>query len=98
MRFLIVGAGAIGGYVGGSLALGGHPVTFLARPATAAGLRSEGLRLTDARTGQTRAITPSVAVTPAEVQSSGPYDCTVLATKAYDTDAAAGSLKAALPA
>ena len=97
MRFLIVGAGAIGGYVGGSLALGGHAVTFLARPATAASLRSTGLRLTDARTGVIRAIKPSVAVTPAEVQASGPYNCAVLATKAYDTEAVANSLKAALP-
>jgi 2-dehydropantoate 2-reductase len=98
MRFVIVGAGAIGGYVGGSLALGGHAATLLARPATAASLRSEGLRLTDARTGQSRAITLNVAVTPAEMQANGPYDLAVLATKAYDTDAAAASLKAALPA
>jgi 2-dehydropantoate 2-reductase len=97
LRFLIVGAGAVGGYVGGSLALGGHTVTFLARPTTAASLLAEGLRLTDARTGQSRSISPIVAVTPAEVQASGPYECAVLATKAFDTNAAAGSLQAALP-
>ena len=97
MRFLIVGAGAVGGYVGGSLALGGHAVTFLARPATATSLRADGLRLTDARTGESRSLSPIVAVTPAEVQASGPYDCAVLATKAFDTDAAATSLRAALP-
>jgi 2-dehydropantoate 2-reductase len=95
---MIVGAGAIGGYVGGSLALGGHAVTFLARAATAASLRAEGLRLTDARTGQSRSIAPTIAVTPAEVQANGPYECAVVATKAFDTNAAAASLKAALPA
>ena len=45
MRFLIIGAGAIGGYVGGSLAAAGHPVTFLVRPASGAALRPDGLRL-----------------------------------------------------
>jgi len=97
LRFLIVGAGAVGGYVGGSLALGGHAVTFLARPTTASSLRADGLHLTDARSGQVRSIVPVVAVTPTEVQASGPYDCAVLATKAFDTDAAAASLRAALP-
>ncbi|MEP7356913.1 MAG: 2-dehydropantoate 2-reductase [Anaerolineales bacterium] len=98
MRFLIIGAGAIGGYVGGSLALGGHAVTFLARAAIAASLRTVGLRLEDALSNQSRAINPVVAETPAEVQASGPFDCAVLATKAYDTAAAARTLKLALPA
>ena len=32
MRFLIVGAGALGGYYGGMLLRGGADVTFLVRP------------------------------------------------------------------
>jgi 2-dehydropantoate 2-reductase len=96
LRFLIVGAGAIGGYAGVSLATGGHTISFLARPATAASLRTTGLRLTDRRTGQSRSIAADVVVTPAEVQAHAPYDCAVLATKAYDTAAAAATLKAAL--
>jgi len=36
MRFLVVGAGAIGGYFGGKLQQGGADVTFLVRPRCAA--------------------------------------------------------------
>jgi len=44
MRFLIVGAGALGGYYGGMLLRGGADVTFLVRPRTAARLAERGLR------------------------------------------------------
>ena len=43
MRFLIVGAGALGGYYGGMLLKGGADVTFLVRPARAARLAERGL-------------------------------------------------------
>ncbi len=42
---LIFGAGAIGTYVGGSLALAGHRVVFIEQPSVAAELRERGLRL-----------------------------------------------------
>ncbi len=42
---LVFGAGAIGTYVGGSLALAGHRVTFIERPQVAAELAERGLRL-----------------------------------------------------
>jgi 2-dehydropantoate 2-reductase len=38
MRFLIVGAGALGGYYGGMLPKGGADVAFLVRPRRAARL------------------------------------------------------------
>jgi 2-dehydropantoate 2-reductase len=95
MRFLIIGAGAIGGYVGGSLAAAGHAVTFLARPAVAAVLQSRGLRLTLAATGQTEFLpTVDTATSLREALSGQPYDCCVLAIKAYDTDTVATDLKA----
>ena len=37
MRILVLGAGAVGGYFGGRLAEAGRDVTFLVRPARAAG-------------------------------------------------------------
>ena len=43
MRFLIVGAGAIGGYFGGRLLEAGRDVTFLVRPRRAAQLAHVGL-------------------------------------------------------
>jgi 2-dehydropantoate 2-reductase len=36
MRFLVLGAGALGGYFGAKLIKGGADVTFLVRPARAA--------------------------------------------------------------
>jgi 2-dehydropantoate 2-reductase len=95
MNILIVGAGAIGGYVGGSLALAGHDVTFLARASAAAGLRSRGLSLTWARTGETRATQNFQVVTSFQAALAGPdCDCLVLTVKAYDVEAFAQELKA----
>ena len=45
MRFLILGAGALGGYYGGLLQKGGADVTFLVRSRTAHRLSSEGIRI-----------------------------------------------------
>jgi 2-dehydropantoate 2-reductase len=45
MRIGIVGAGAIGGWIGARLAVSGHEVSVLARGATLAALREQGLRL-----------------------------------------------------
>lgn len=48
MRFVVYGAGAVGGVVGGRLAQHGHEVALVARGAHAEALRSGGLRLEDA--------------------------------------------------
>jgi len=45
MRILIVGAGSTGGYFGARLVQAGRDVTFLVRPARAAALRANGLRV-----------------------------------------------------
>ena len=45
MRFIIIGAGGIGGVVGGRLAQNGHDVSLVARGAHAAAIRSDGLQL-----------------------------------------------------
>jgi 2-dehydropantoate 2-reductase len=42
MRFLIVGAGALGGYYGGMLMRGGADVTFLVRQRSAERLAERG--------------------------------------------------------
>src|SRR5436309_1958793 len=94
MKFLIVGAGAIGGYVGGSLALAGHEVTFIARPAAAAALAASGLSITQARGGETRTTRDfTVAGSLAAALAGAGYDCLVLAIKAYDVEAFAQELR-----
>ena len=45
MKFLFLGAGAIGTYVGGSLAAAGDEVTFIERPETAAVIAEHGLKV-----------------------------------------------------
>ena len=45
MKFLVFGAGAIGTYIGGSLALAGNRVTFIEQGNVVNELRKRGLRL-----------------------------------------------------
>jgi 2-dehydropantoate 2-reductase len=45
MRICIVGAGAIGGYLGARLALAGEDVTFIARGENLAAIRANGVRI-----------------------------------------------------
>jgi 2-dehydropantoate 2-reductase len=45
MRFAVVGAGAIGGYLGARLSAAGHAVTFIARNRNLAAIRAQGFRL-----------------------------------------------------
>ena len=47
MHFIILGAGAIGCYVGGRLAAGGRHVTLVGRPKTVAALGNTGLTVSD---------------------------------------------------
>jgi 2-dehydropantoate 2-reductase len=93
MRYIVLGAGAIGGYVGGSLAAAGLPVTFVARPRAAAALRERGLRLTPGPGEATRTLHPVVATSLAEALRE-PADLILLAVKAYDTPQALADLRA----
>jgi 2-dehydropantoate 2-reductase len=45
MRFVVIGAGAIGGVVGGGLARAGHEVAWVARGAHGRAIREHGLRI-----------------------------------------------------
>jgi 2-dehydropantoate 2-reductase len=83
MRFLIVGAGALGGYYGGMLQRSGADVTFLVRPHRAAQLAERGLVI---KTPDGEFTTPVKTVRANAL--SGHYDVVFLACKAYDLDAA----------
>lgn len=84
LRFLIFGAGALGTYIGGSLALHGHPVVFLERPAVAAELEQRGLCLNLGGREQTIAK-PRLAASLKDALAQGPYDAAVFALKSFDT-------------
>jgi 2-dehydropantoate 2-reductase len=78
MRFAVVGAGAVGGVVGARLAVAGHDVTFLARGATLATLRTAGLRVESVH-GDVHLASVSATDDPASV---GPVDVVLVAVKA----------------
>jgi 2-dehydropantoate 2-reductase len=79
-RFCIVGAGAIGGYVGARLAQAGADVAFLARGRTLEALRAEGLELRDHDGSVTRV--KNVRAFDA-AQAAERFDVVMLALKAY---------------
>jgi len=101
MKVLIFGAGAIGTYLGGSLALAGHPVVFLERGAKVDELRARGLRLdltADSRrqTKDAAVVGPRSAVFVSSLEDAlryGPFDLALFALKSYDTQAALEGIK-----
>lgn len=95
MNILVYGAGAVGGYLGGKLALAGRLVTLLTRPNTAAAINRDGLHLTegdDTRRALVRAVDSLAAAL------SGPaYDLIVMGVKGYDLAGAVAHLAALCP-
>lgn len=94
-RYVIYGAGAIGGVIGGGLALGGHDVSLIARGAHLEALRASGLTL-HTPNGTERVAAPAVA-DPAELDLRSD-DVVILAMKTQDTEAALDTLAATAPA
>ena len=101
LRILSFGAGAIGTYIGGSLALGGHKVIFLERPDVVAELRQRGLRL-DMTIDERRKTSEAFLLDPstltfigslAEAFSFGLFDVALFAIKSYDTASALKAIK-----
>lgn len=93
MKFLFLGAGAIGTYVGGSLAAVGHEVAFSEQPAAAEVIAEQGLRLT--RAGRTIGVRDFQVFDSAEkALAAGPYDVGVFALKSFDTASALDGLLA----
>lgn len=94
MRYLVVGAGALGGYFGGRLLEAGCDVTFLLRPARAASISAKGL-IVRSRLGD------MVLKSPPHVLASdirGPFDVVIVASKAYDLEATMTDFAAAVGA
>lgn len=81
VRYVVIGAGAIGGTLGGRLGQHGHEVVLVARGAHADRLRARGLRLLTP-TGPVELHAP-VANSPADVELT-PDDVLVLAVKVQD--------------
>jgi 2-dehydropantoate 2-reductase len=84
MRILCFGAGAIGTYIGGSLALSGEEVVFLERPEIAAALSQRGLRLA-LPDGAREVAHPRMVSSIEAALEGGAFDFAILAVKSFDT-------------
>jgi len=85
LNWLVIGAGAIGTYIGGSLQLHGQQVTFLEQAAAAAEIRQRGMHL-QLENGESRQIAdPCLTVTMEEATLNAPFNAVILAIKSYDT-------------
>jgi len=95
MRYVIFGAGAIGGAMGGRLFESGHDVVLVARGAHQVAIASRGIELRDPDRSVTLRV-PSVS-RPAEVGLKE-GDVAVLATKTQQTEPLLAELAACAPA
>lgn len=95
-RFLVFGAGRVGGYLGGRLAAAGVPVRFVGRRWLGDAVRAHGLSLTDFRGGQWQVAAGDVRF---DETLSAPCDAEVVlvTVKTAATPAAGRALANLLP-
>jgi 2-dehydropantoate 2-reductase len=80
MKIAIIGAGAIGGYVGAKLALAGEDVTFIVRGANLNAIRLNGIKII--MNDGTEHVATNVKATN-NYTNAGPQDIVILALKAH---------------
>ncbi len=80
MKFAVVGAGAIGGYLGARLARAGEDVTFIARNRNLEAIRANGFKLILEDGSEEHAPTAKAVQNMAE---AGPQDVVLLTVKAH---------------
>jgi 2-dehydropantoate 2-reductase len=85
MKIAVMGAGAMGGYIGGRLAQAGLDVTFIARGEHLAAIRAKGLQV-DGPDGTFTIERASATDDPAEI---GPVGLVLFCVKSYDVLVAA---------
>jgi 2-dehydropantoate 2-reductase len=86
MKIAIIGAGAIGGYVGAKLALAGENVTFIVRGENLKAIEAHGIKLV--MHDGTEHVASNVKAT-SDYAEAGPQDLVILALKAHQLDAVA---------
>ena len=79
-RVLVFGAGAIGQWIGCRMALAGHAVTLLVRPAQCSAMEKQGVVLKEG--GRQHVVRSLKAAS--DVRKLGQFDWVFLTTKAYD--------------
>src|SRR4029453_14554106 len=89
MRIAVIGAGGVGGAFGAALAKAGGDVTFVARGAHLAAMRTHGLRVLGPR-GE-RHLLPAKA--PAPPASIGPVDVVLFCVKLWDVESVGAGIR-----
>lgn len=94
VRILIVGGGAVGQFLAGRLARGGHDAVLIARAAQAQEINARGISLS--QDDDARAVRPRAAVEPSDTLLAEPFEIVIVAVKAYST-AEAGDTISKIP-
>jgi 2-dehydropantoate 2-reductase len=94
MRYVIYGAGAVGGTIGGRLHEAGREVVLIARGEHLRALRDDGLRLRSPDEDRVLAVPAAGSPGEAAVRDG---DVVILCTKTQDSEAALGQLAAVAP-
>src|SRR6201996_2502999 len=89
MKIAVVGAGGVGGGFGAALAKAGADVTFIARGAHLAAMKSEGLRVQSPR-GDTHLVPTQATDDPASI---GKVDIVLFCVKLWDVESAGAHIK-----
>lgn len=89
MRIAVVGAGGVGGGFGAALAHAGADVTFIARGAHLAAMKSQGLKIVSPR-GDTQLVPTKATDDPKAV---GPVDYVMFCVKLWDVESAGEHIK-----
>jgi 2-dehydropantoate 2-reductase len=89
MRIAVIGAGGVGGGFGAALAKAGADVTFIARGAHLAAMKSTGLRIEGGR-GETHLMPTQATDDPKAV---GPVDYVLFCVKLWDVESAGEHIK-----
>src|SRR5882672_3659476 len=89
MRIAVVGAGGVGGGFGAALAKAGADVTFIARGAHLAAMKSIGLKIVSPR-GDTHLVPTQATDDPASI---GPVDIVLFCVKLWDVESAGEQIR-----
>ena len=90
MKIAMMGSGGVGGFIGGRLARAGYDVSFVARGAHLAAMRSNGLLIESEAHGDIHVSKVSATDDPAAI---GPVDIVILSVKLWDTESAIRQMK-----
>ena len=93
MRIAVIGAGGVGGPFGAALAKAGGDVTFVARGAHLAAMRTLGLKVLGPR-GDVHLVPTQATDEPATI---GPVDFVLFCVKLWDVESAGAAIRPRSP-